>query len=262
MGIRHESNEYQIPRGRVYFDRFNADGETTGEFPFGNCPSFTISIESTKSDHYSSETGLRQKDASVVVEVNRTAKISCDNVSAENLARFLAGEVEEMKQTAGSVTDEEIKVRKGRIYQLGKTASDPSGARAVSAVTVKGSDDGALVLGTDYELDAELGRLQILAEGSVTDGELIKVAYTKPAKTWKRIKTGASTEVAGALRVIADNASGADRDYYAPKVTLTPSGDLPVIAEGTDWVSMEFELEVLKPANLEALYVDNRPASI
>ncbi|MDQ7990179.1 MAG: hypothetical protein REI09_11155 [Candidatus Dactylopiibacterium sp.] len=260
MALKYEKNEYQIPRGRVFFDPFDAAGLRTGESPFGNCPSFSISIESTKTDHYSSETGLRQKDGSVVVEVNRTAQITCDNVSAENLARYLAGSIEEVSQAATAVTDEAHTVLPGRFYQLGQTETNPAGARSVSALSVKDSSDQLLTLGTDYAVDLELARLQILVGGAITDAEAVKVSYTPAAKKWKRIKTGAVTELAGALRVVADNAAGANRDYYGPSVTLTPSGELPVIADGTDWVTMTFDLELLKPANQEALYVDNRPA--
>jgi hypothetical protein len=264
MAIIHESNQYQIPRGRVLFDPVNPNtGALTGEAEFGNCPGFTVSIESEKADHYSSETGLRQKDASVTVEVNRTATITCDNVSVENLARFLSGTVETITQTSGTVADEEITVLKGRHYQLGRSDTDPAGARNITAVVVTSDDTVPVtyVANTDYAVDLELGRLQILAGGAIDNSELIHIAYSRPAKTWKRIKTGAATELAGAIRVISDNASGEDRDFYMPKVNLTPNGELPVIAEGTDFVTMEFSCEILKPANGEAIYVDGRPVA-
>jgi hypothetical protein len=262
MALQHESNAYQIPRGRVLFDPIDQNtGLLTGEGPLGNCPAFTVSIESTKSDHYSSETGLRQKDASVTVEVTRTPKITCDNVSPENLARYLSGTLETITQASGMVVDENIKVIPGRHYQIGRTDSNPAGARNITAVVVK-SDDATpvtYVVGTDYLLDLALGRLQILIGGAIADGDVLEVSYTRPAATWKRIKTGAVTELSGALRVISDNASGEDRDYYMPKVTMSPSGDLPLIAEGTDFVKMEFTVEILKPASAEAIYVDGRP---
>lgn len=261
MAIIHETNEYQIPRGRVLFDPFDPNtGLTTGEDPFGNCPGFTVSIETEKSDHYSSETGLRQKDASTTVEVNRTATITCDNVSVYNLARFLSGSVETVSQTSGTVSDESITVLKGRQYQIGRTENNPAGARNITSVVVTDSTAATTyVANTDYALDLDLGRLQILEGGAIDDGDVIKVDYTRPTATWKRVKTGAVAEMAGAVRVVADNASGEKRDFYMPKVNLTPSGELPLIAEGTDYVSMTFEVEILKPANAEAIYVDGRP---
>lgn len=260
MAIQNVTNEYQIPRGRVFFDQFDANEALTGEVPFGNCPSFSVSIESEKSDHYSSESGLRQKDASVTVEVNRTATITCDNISAANLARYLAGTVETVTQEIGTVTDETITVYEGRQYQLGRTTSNPAGVRNVTDVVVTNSAGTVThVLNTDYAVDLELGRLQILAGGAIADAASIKVDYARPAKTWTRIKTGSNTELAGAIRVISDNASGENRDFYMPKVNLTPNGELPVVTSETDYVSMEFTVEILKPANADAIYVDGRP---
>lgn len=263
-GIVHTTNEYQIPRGRVLFDPIDSNtGLLTGEAELGNCPGFAVSIETEKADHFSSETGLRQKDASVTIEVTRTATVTCDNVSPENLARFLSGTLETVTQEVGAVTGEAIKVLKGRHYQIGRTAANPAGVRNITAVTV--TDNAATptpyTVDVDYALDLALGRLQILPGGAISDGETIVVNYSKPAKTWKRIKTGASTELSGAIRVISDNASGSDRDFYMPKVNLTPNGELPVIAEGTDFVTMEFTCEILKPENAEAIYVDGRPVA-
>lgn len=260
--IQHETNEYTIPRGRVYFDHFDATGALTGEVPFGNCPGVSVSISTTKVDHYSSQTGVDQKDASKVVRAERTGKISCDNISLDNIARYYGSEsIETITQAAASVPSETRKVRPGRIYQLGATADDPVGARSVSAVSIKGADDGELTEGEDYALDASLGRLQILTGGSVADGEAIKISYTKAARSWKRIRAGAIADIAGALRVIADHAAGTNRDHYMPSVKLTPSGDLPLISDGTDWVSMEFELEILTPESGTAIYCDNRPVA-
>ena len=134
--------------------------------------------------------------------------------------------------------------------------------RNVSAVTVKSADGlTTYVLGTDYALDLDMGRLQILATSTIPAATPIEVSYTTTAKSWTRVKSGATAEVSGSLRVVADNASGTNRDWFMPKVTLTPSGDLPVIQEGTDFTTMEFGVEVLKSANREALYIDGRPAA-
>ena len=38
MPIQHVKSEYLIPRGKVYFDPFDANEQLTGEFPLGNCP--------------------------------------------------------------------------------------------------------------------------------------------------------------------------------------------------------------------------------
>lgn len=263
MSITYERNQYQIPRGRVFFDPFDANDQPTGERPFGNCPGVTINIESEKADHYSSETGLRQKDASVVVEVSRAGELQCDNWSSSNLELFLAGTSETVTQNDDPVIDEEHVVIQGRHYQLGRSVGNPAGARNVTELVVTSDDTEPVpfAAGVDYEVDLAMGRIRIVPGGAIGDGDTILCSYEKPAATWDRVKTGAVSELRGALRVIADNASGANRDWYMPEVTLTPNGELPVIAEGVEFVPMGFSLEVLKPANGEAIYVDGRPAT-
>jgi hypothetical protein len=261
MALVHTSNEYQIPRGRLYWDPRNALDALTGEEEFGNCPSFNIAIETEKLEHFSSQTGLREKDDSRVVQVNRTATVTCDNVSFENLAKYLSGQVETVSQTSDAVTDVAMAVIPGRIYQLGRTDSNPAGDRNISALVVTNTGGTVTyVAGTDYAVDLVKGRLQILATGAITAGS-IEVSYSKPVKTWKRIKTGQASELRGAIRVVSDNAGATNRDYYMPLSILKPAGELPVIAEEAEYVTMEFELEVLTPANGSAIYLDDAPVA-
>ena len=261
MAITHATNSYTIPRGRVYFNPRDAvTGELLGELYLGNCPSFGISIETEKAEHYSSETGLRQKDASVLLEVKRSGSITCDNMAGATVAMFLSGSVEDKSQAAVTVeATEEMDVLPGRYYQVGSTDQNPAGVRLLTAVSVNIKGGAALVLGTDYNLDAERGRVQILASGTIASGQTIEVKYKATGNTWKQIKSGAQGELLGAMRVIADNATGDNRDFYLPSVSLVPSGELPVIAEGTDFAQMQFDCDVLKPANGEAIYCDGLP---
>jgi hypothetical protein len=118
------------------------------------------------------------------------------------------------------------------------------------------------VAGTDYNVDTETGRVQIIEGGGIASGSEVQFGYTPVAASFESVKSGGKSELQGALRVVSDNATGGNRDWYLPKVTLTPSGDLPLIAEGTDVVSMEFGVEALKPANGEAIYCDGRPVVV
>jgi len=103
--------------------------------------------------------------------------------------------------------------------------------------------------------------VQILADGDIVAGN-VQFGYTPVEGSYETVRSGATAEVQGALRIVSDNASGVDRDFYMPKVTLTPTGDLPIIAEGTEFVQMQFGLEVLKSANAEAIYADGRPITV
>lgn len=263
MPIQHVKSEYLIPRGKVYFDPFDANEQLTGEFPLGNCPGLSLTINTEKTDHFSSETGLRQKDGSWVIQVDRTGTLQCDNFSPSNAALWLSGTLQKKTQAATPVTGEKRTVIQGRQYQLGATSANPLGVRNVTAITVKNSGGTtAYVAGTDYNVDTETGRVQIIEGGGIASGSEVQFGYTPVAASFESVKSGGKSELKGALRVVSDNATGGNRDWYLPKVTLTPSGDLPLIAEGTDVVSMEFGVEALKPANGEAIYCDGRPVVV
>lgn len=263
MPILHEKSQYLIARGRVYFDPYDASENLTGEIDLGNCPGVSLTISTEKAEHFSSQGGLREKDGAWVVQVDRTGTLNCDNFSPQNAALWLSGTYEKKTQAATAVTGEERKVLPGRQYQLGATAANPLGVRNVTDVTVALKSGGtALVAGTDYNVDLATGRVQILAGGAIAVATDVLFGYTPVEGTFDAVKSGASAELTGALRIVSDNAAGGDRDWYLPKVTLTPNGDLPLIAEGTDVVAMEFGLEALKPANAEAIYCNGRPVAV
>lgn len=261
MPIVHTENQYLISRGRVYFDPYDANEQLTGEIDFGNCPGVSLTINTEKKDHYASTTGLRQKDKTWNLQVDRTGSLKCDNFSPANAALWLSGTVTTKSQAAVAVVDEERDVIPGRQYQLGATSVNPLGVRNVSAVTVKNSTGVTTYdAGTDYNVDLATGRVQIIKGGAITAGT-VKFGYTPVVASFESVKSGANAELTGALRIVSDNPDGANRDWYLPKVTLTPSGDLSLIAEGDDPVTMEFGLEALKPANGEAIYCDGRPVA-
>lgn len=262
MPIQHTTNQYLIARGRVYFDPYNASEELTGEIDLGNCPGLNLTITTEKKDHYSSQTGLREKDMSWNLQVDRTGTLTCDNFSPSNAALWLSGTIETKTQAATPVSDELRSVVPGRQYQLGATSSNPVGVRHVTAVTVKNTTGTTTyVAGTDYNVDTATGRVQIIEGGAITAGP-VHFGYTPVAATFESVKSGAKAELTGALRIVSDNPGPDQRDWYLPKVTLTPSGDLSLIAEGDDVVAMEFGLEALKPANGEAIYCDGRPVAL
>src|SRR5437868_3008261 len=81
-------------------------GAKTGEQAFGNCPGFTFKADTTKAEHFSSETGLREKDAALIIEVNRSGELTCDNFSTRNFALFVSGTTETQTQSVATVAAE------------------------------------------------------------------------------------------------------------------------------------------------------------
>lgn len=262
-----DTKNYVLGRGKLFLDPF-APGtkDKTGERYFGNTTEFNLTVESESLDHFDSDQGVRSKDDSVILELSRNGSLTTDNISEENTALFVLGEVSDVAQTSTPVTDEAIGNAgiplQGRYYQLGASTSNPQGVRGVTSVTVNIDPNGTssvAVEGTDYTLEADLGRIYIM-EGGAIDGQTeVSVDYTPDDNTRKRVTTSAEASVEGALRFVAFNAKGKQKDVYIPYVTLQPTGDWAL--KGDDWQNQAFSVEVGELPGLAAMYIDGRPAA-
>lgn len=83
---------YVVGRGRLFFGQFRTGTRTPrGQLYFGNTPSLSLSQSEDTLDHYSSEGGVRVKDASVSLQNDSSGSFQCDNISLPNLALWFRG---------------------------------------------------------------------------------------------------------------------------------------------------------------------------
>lgn len=268
MAITADLNgkNYTLGRGKLYFDRY-ADGITIaaatqgeGERYFGNTPSFATSSSSENLDHFDSDAGVRVKDDSVQLSFDRTGSITCDNISSENIALQFLGTSAPVTQApvVGAVTTRAVK--RGRFYQLGATPALPAGVRKISNLVVTKAST-VIVLTGNYEVDPDLARVFIEQEAvAIADDDVLTFTFDVDASTRTQVISG-NKSIYGALRFVADNPKGTNRDFYFPYVKLTPDGDYAF--KGDDWQVMTFALEILKKAsNVESAYVDGRAVAV
>lgn len=257
------TENFVVPAGYVYFDREDSSGNLTGERYIGQTPGFSISVSSPDAiDLYSSDGPIAELLSRVVTRVTRSAKMTTQNANADNVAAFLIGDVASGSTTAGSVTNEPITVKKGLWYQLGVSSTDPAGVRDVTSVVItNAAGTTTYVAGTDYLIDLELARFQVIATGTITEGAIVHVDYTKQARTWERIVSAATGAVFGAVRVISDNTTGLGRDWYFPRVQLAPDGELALKSRDAyqeiGW-SMELQQRQVGSVKRAQVYVDGR----
>lgn len=255
-----ETMNYTLGRGEIHFAQFKSGTQRPGgERYFGNTPELSYTAEQENLDHYSSDRGVRVKDQSVLLQLDYSGSMTTDHISPENLAIFFLGE--SMVTTIAAATGETDTfedVVQGYSYQLGTSDLTPAGARQVSNVVVVdgGSPATTFVAGTDYVLDAELGRITVLEGGSIANGANLSVTFDIGAHSRKRIISRSNT-IEGALRFIAKNPAGEQIDYFMPWVKITPNGDFAIKAD--EWQTLPFTLEILKKGSLEAIYMDGRP---
>lgn len=79
-------DNYYIGKGKVFWTP-----EAGVERELGNVPEFEFTPALEKLDHYSSQSGVRTKDRSVVLEKSATVRIVMEEWSVENLRMALMG---------------------------------------------------------------------------------------------------------------------------------------------------------------------------
>lgn len=259
-----ETRNYTLGRGEVHFAQFAAGTQNAGgERYIGNTPNLSWTAEVENLDHYNSDRGIREKDESIVLQVDRSGTLVCDNIALENVAWFWFGDTSTVTVVAETGATETLTVEGTDLsYQLGTSEAAPAGLRMVSNVVAEldpGGTPTPLVEGTDYEVDLELGRIKFLDGGAVTAGSEVGLTYDVAGQTFDRVVSG-SQPIEGALRFIAYNPAGKQIDYFLPWVKITPDGDYEL--KGDEWQQMTFSIEILRKQGLEAVYADGRPTQI
>ena len=261
MPLHTHTKQYAILSGEMYFEPL-VNGVYQGERYMGNSPSAELSIEPQKLDHYDADTNEVSKDFSLATRVDRALALTLDDLSEENAMLFFSAAASTVSQVATPVVAESVPdVQLGRYYQLGQNTGNPTGVRNVTAVVVK-LGAATLVLNTDYLLDAARGRIYIIPTGSLIAGDDLLVDYTPVVNSRRRLASGAGTTVEGRMRFLANNLAGANRDYYFPSVSITPSGAFQMKGGGENPQvgTLTLAVEILKPANAEAIYIDGQAA--
>lgn len=254
-----ETQNYTLGRGKVYFSRFKPNTRVPAGFKhIGNTPEFSLTIEAENLDHFSSDEGIREKDDSVPLEVTRTGSLTTDSIRRENIAYFFFGTSETVAQSAvASAPESFTSVSPGTSLKVGITNNNLTGYFGITVTTVTSDPAGTTyVLGTDYTVTGDMGMINILEDGAILEGDDIIVTYAVEAKSRDRIVSG-SEPVEGAMMYEAKNPKGRQYSYFLPYVKVTPNGDYNL--KGDEWQTLPLSIEVLKPENGEAIYVDGTP---
>lgn len=255
---------YTLGVGKVFFDKGNATTKASlglGQRYFGNTPEFNVTSESEVLDHYDSDGGVKSKDDSVLLNLNRTGTFITDHISPENLALFYLGENSVLVQ-AGAVgetfliTDAKRDVR----YQIGADAANPAGARGIENVVVE-VGVSTKVLNTDYTLDTATGGIVFLSTGSIADLAEVDITYDLDAVSYNYVVSAAAAAVYGSLYFESTAVKGEKFDHFYPWVAIRPDGDF-ALKSGDEWQQLGFSVEILKKDDeTESVYIMGRPGS-
>lgn len=352
------ANNYVIGRGKLYFDQFITGTQTpTGERYIGNTPALSLNSAYQNLDHYSSDAGLRVKDDSVQLQVDRTGSFQCDNISMDNVALMFGATAEVENQPSDTGRSETFSMFAGRAYQLGSDDDTPQGVINVTNVVVTnnsglhasgflnfganptaadtitvngevitfvaaspavheveigpsaiataqatkaeinayptlydveasgeaqvitliaiasgtggnsialaeavtgvgftisgatlsgGSASGTITSTGNFTVDTANGRIELEDEpADISDGDNVEVTYDVQVGE-RSIVVDEENQVEGRLRFVADNPRGTNKNYFWPRVKLTPSGEFAL--KGETWQTMTMNMEILQPA--------------
>lgn len=262
---------YTVGRGRLYFDLFKTGTNTpTGERYLGNTPSFAPSNETEMLDHYSSEAGIRLKDASVLLQVDQNGAFTCDDITLQNLALFFLGEAQNQTLAASqhNITTYPV-ITLGRHYQMGASDAMPSGVNHVDSVVVGYADTDVVIPSTgelsenadvtvvpqsgNYTLDLRKGRVYLEEDAEdIPAGSQLVIQFDIKGQS-RNMVLGKNNTIYGALRFVSDNPVGDNKDYFYPKVSLAPDGDYEL--KGDEWQVMGFTFQALKMGGREMVYI-------
>lgn len=131
-------NNLKVLRGIAKFAPKNTDGTKQSAIAMSPAAEFAVTVSSSDATYTSAESGVNEILDRTVISVDRTAKLTCNNLSDEIKALFIVGDATSLSQTTASVADEVTAyVVPGRSIQLGGTTNNGAGIFGVSAVTVE-----------------------------------------------------------------------------------------------------------------------------
>jgi len=103
------ADNYTLGKGIVAFNQFKG-GTYQGYRDLGNAPSLSMNVDITKLDHFSSRSGLRSKDKSVIQEVTPMLSFALDEITDKNFAMSLLGLDTEESQVAAANANTQVTV--------------------------------------------------------------------------------------------------------------------------------------------------------
>lgn len=256
-----QSKNLVVPRGKAFFAKYLDGTQTPGALrELGNCPEFTLTRNAETLPHYSSQADLKVLDEEIAIDASLNGALSTDDMRAENVSYWWMGDVGTVSATAVTDLSETfLTVKAGDVFQLGRTLANPSGVRKLTNVTC---DDGAagtpavFVLGTDYNVDLELGLLFVLV-----DKPKLVANYDTLVSTRTQIAAGIR-QIEGEMKFFSINPFGAQSDITIPRCRLIPNGDHALITDPASpaWQTIGLNISALKKGTLALAYRDGRPA--
>ena len=216
------TENYVLGRGMLYWDPW--DTSTTaylGERALGNAPEVSINMNATFLDHFSSMSGFKSKDKTVVNEVSPQVTFTLEELVSDNWQLLVFGTKTTVTQTVsdGALTKVIAKPLKGRYFDLDSrsiqtkliTHGTVTGGPFQKGETITGgtSNKTAVVLEVRSSTSLLIG-----TDGGITTAETITGGTSNATAT----TTSGGVYTAGAVTVFL---TGTPATVYTPTTDYT-----------------------------------------
>lgn len=230
------ANYYYSGQGSLYVGARDVNGRPTGLLPIGNVPSLELSIEITKFEHKESETGQRAVDLTLIQELNGTFNMTLESISQQNLELAFFGST--VTATGAAITNEVVTIYPAVDGVYPRTTLRHVKLNSAVPAVLTDSLSATMAIGTDYQIDYDLGEIWALAGWSgATLPDVGAIDYTY--LTHKRFQAFTTTVVEKYLRFDGINTVDNERvilDIF--KARFDPAQAFPLINDEVSQLSL------------------------
>lgn len=235
MAVSPSTENYMYSKGSIFF---RPEGEN-GYLHLGNCPAFSLNVELEKAEHFSSMSGIKEKDFSKVIQKSAKGSITMEELSAENLNLvMMGGGVIKSEVSAQSAVSATIAVKIGKFIPISEAKS-----RLESCVATKVNGGEDLIEGVDYLLNREAGLFLALPDRNLSDDDEVQLMISTVKVTKKSIRALAESSCSGELFFVGSPDLGPKWQVKGWKVELSLSGELAFISDDIAQVTVEAEFQ-------------------
>jgi hypothetical protein len=230
MALASSNGNYLYGKGRVYFKTSGG----TAYIDLGNVPKFELAIELTKAEHYSSRSGIKEKDLELITQKKATTTFSLEEFSAENInLAFLGDSLQTSSQAAGYVAntstalvdDQYVDLGKHNVYVTKITHGSVTGTAFVAGETITGGTSSAAgKVGWKTSTYVEL--YDVVAADNFVVGETITGGTGNGTATITAVETVEDIIVGNASPIVTRYVAGTDYnvDSQAGFIRMLASG--------------------------------------
>ncbi len=199
-------------------------------------------------DHFTTRSGTRRKDRSLVREITDEILLTLDELNHENIRlMFRSGDVTEIAaSTANSGTREVMKLDATEARIIAGYNSGSAGNAAAIIVKDEATDTVTYVLDTDYTVEKVIGdyyAIRRIVSGAITDGQLVLVDFDFDVRAHKLMQPGTKLEVIGQGLFFIVSDSGNELARTIARVQVEPEGAFEVNDE--DWSEFQIRMKIL-----------------